>query len=343
MQLQSIMKLFEICKCYLRRNKFYKKHCQTHVNNLRYFTRSLRYYFREYSYKKDKDVIGNTLYFIIDPRIGHPGLADRLKAIVGSYFIAKQNGFEFKIIFEYPFNLNKYLDQNEVNWVANVSDLSYSLQNSRIIPYNGGGKIPHLPKKVKQYHIYSYIGYDILETNNIPNYQHLWGELFQSLFKPTKLLQDSLDLIPLKENEFIAVHIRFVNALEHFEDNEFNIISKEEKENLIRRCDDAITKIMISNPNNKVVVFSDSQIYLNHVKSMLDVIVLDGKIGHISFSNNEEAVLKTFIDFFTISKSSLAIRLLSPEIYATVFSYYAALSGLKRCDDYFLTKEVIKN
>ncbi|MEG2402743.1 MAG: hypothetical protein RSA66_08280 [Muribaculaceae bacterium] len=337
------MKLFEICKCYLRRNKFYKKHCQTHVNNLRYFTRSLRYYFREYSYKKDKDVIGNTLYFIIDPRICHPGLADRLKAIVGSYFIAKKNGFEFKIIFEHPFNLNKYLDQNEIDWVARASDLSYSLKNSRIIPYNGGGKVPHLSKKVKQYHIYSYIGYDILETNNIPNYQHLWGELFRSLFKPTKLLQDSLDLIPLKENEFIAVHIRFVNALEHFEDNEFNIISKEEKEDLIRRCDDAINKIMISNPNSKVVVFSDSQIYLNHAKSRLDVIVLDGKIGHISFSNNEEAVLKTFIDFFTISKSSFTIRLLAPEIYATVFSYYAAISGLKRCEDYFLTETVIKN
>lgn len=329
------MKLFELIKWYLRRNSFYTKHCQTSVNDARYFCRGIKYYYREYSLKLDKKVSGNTVYFIIDPNIHHPGLADRFKAIIGSYYIAKINGFNFKIIFKNPFLLEHYLVPNiSTNWIADFSDLSYSFQNSRIIAYNGGGKVPKLNKHIKQYHIYSYIGYDILETNKIPNYQEIWGTLFRELFKPSPILQEALSQITLTENEYISVHIRFVNALENFEENEFKVLSDEEKNNLISRCDSAIRNLISTSSGHRVVVFSDSQTYLNHVKETIpEAVVLSGNIKHISFNNNADAALKTFVDFSLISKSKIVYRFLSDEIYATVFSYYAALSNGKECKD----------
>ncbi|WP_455585080.1 hypothetical protein [Bacteroides sp.] len=270
----------------------------------------------------------------MDPSISHPGLADRFKAIVGSYYIAKLNGFEFKIIFEYPFKLSYYLDYVSDSWIANKKDLSYSLRNSRILAYNGGGRLPTLNKRVKQYHIYCYIGYDILETNKVQNYQELWGELFRELFKPTIILKQALNKIPLKENDFISVHLRFVNALEQFEKNQFNVLSNKMKEKLIQKCLNAVKKIIDQYPNKKVVIFSDSITFLNKVKKELPVIVLEGSVGHISFRNTEDVVLKTFVDFYTMSKSEKVIRILTKEIYATVFSYYAALAGGKKCEDF---------
>ena len=151
------MGYLEKIKYILRGSRYYRKYFQTTVNSLRYYFRDLHYYWQLYSFKKDREVSGNTLYFIIDPNIKHPGLVDRFKAIVGLFYVAKINGFDFKVIFNHPFKLEEYLSVNKYNWIANQSELSYSLQNVRLIPYNGSGKIPRLSKTIKQYHVYCYI------------------------------------------------------------------------------------------------------------------------------------------------------------------------------------------
>jgi hypothetical protein len=322
------MDIIERIKCYLRANKYYKKYLQTRVNDMRYNYRSCRYYIKHYSFGKDKEVTGNTLYFIIDPAIKHPGLADRYKAIIGCYYISKINGFDFKIIYETPFYLNDYLDVNDYNWLSTRDDLSYSLKNSKIIPYNGGGKIPRLNKSVRQYHVYSYIGYDILETNRIQDYKILWGTLYNSLFKPKDIIIQRMKETGFEKNKYIAVHLRFVNALEHFEGDQFNVVSERKKEELIWRCFTGIRTIINDNEGMPVIVFSDSSVFLNRVKD-LPVHVLDGQIGHISFNKEKDVTVKTFLDFYMISEARKVYVIHAPEMYATVYSYYAALVGYK--------------
>lgn len=332
------MELFEKAKYLLKGHKFYKKYCQTSINDWRYRIRSLKYYIRLYHWKPDKDIKGNTVFFIIDPAISHPGLSDRMKAIVGTYYIAKENGFDFKIIFDTPFLLPHYLENvsDKNNWIANWNELSYSLKNSRIFAYNGGGKIPTLNKNIKQYHVYSYIGYNILATNKIADFRKVWGDLFKQLFKPAPILADALNRIRLEENKFISLHFRFVNALEPFEENQFNFLSDMEKENLIQRCLKAIQSVTNQYPEKQIVVFSDSNLFLDRVKQELPVIVLEGKTGHISFKHAEDIILKTFVDFFVMARSEKVIRILSKEMYVSAFSYYAALSGQKECEDVWI-------
>ena len=55
----------------------------------------------------------NTFFFIIAPNIKHPGLADRMKAIINCYNIAKLNGCDFRIVFKIPFSLEDYLQPNK--------------------------------------------------------------------------------------------------------------------------------------------------------------------------------------------------------------------------------------
>jgi hypothetical protein len=281
-----------------------------------------------YSFKPDKTITGNTLFFIIDPAIKHPGLVDRFKAIVGCYFIAGQNGFDFKIIFETPFLLSDYLEVNQYNWIADRQALSYSLRNTRVIAYNGGGKIPRLKRSVKQYHVYSYIGYDILETNQIPAYRKRWGDLFNTLFKPQDFLLQRMGDTGFRKDAYNAVHIRFVNALEHFEKDHFNVLPDTQKESLIQRCLTCIRTIQAQNSDLPLLVFSDSLIFLNRVRE-LSLPVLDGPIGHISYHGGKEVVIKTFLDFYMIANARQIYVIQAPELYNSVYPCYAALIGYK--------------
>ena len=331
------MDLFERIKCVLRQNYFYKKYCQTRVNDCRYWVRNLKYYAALYSWKLDRKIEGHTVYFIIDPNISHPGLIDRLKAIVGTYYVAKQNGFDFKIIFTHPFLLNDYLDCTGQHWVASFDDLSYSLKNTRLLAYNGGGKVPKLNKNVKQYHVYCYIGYDILHENRIENGEQIWRELFETLFEPSPIVKQALQSYQNLQSEgYVAVHLRFVNALEQFEENQFNFLSLEQQEQLIQRCLAAIREIINRYPARRIVVFSDSTLFLNRVRKTLPVIVLDGEIGHVSFAATKDVVLKAFVDFHMMSKAEVIIRILGAEMYVSAFSYYAAVLGKIERIDYWL-------
>lgn len=63
---------------------------------------------------------------VFDPERGHPGLADRLKAVISTYNIAKKNHYRFKLYFETPFRQSDYLAP-QFNWEAHPADLEFSL------------------------------------------------------------------------------------------------------------------------------------------------------------------------------------------------------------------------
>jgi len=268
-----------------------------------------------------------TFFFIIDPDKKHHGLVDRLKAIVSCYYIAKQNGLDFKIIFDHPFPLAQYLKPNLHNWIADWNDLSYSIKNSKLISYNGV-KILKFNKK-KQYHLYNYCGYNIFETNHFPNAAELWGQLFQELFIPEMRLMQQMQSYKMAFKTYFVVHLRFVNALESFEPGHYNVLSSEQQEKLIRRCINSIQQITQQNGGKQTLVFSDSQRFLDIVRTILpDVMILDGKIGHISYADQkqlDDVVFKTFVDFYMMAQAKKIFAIHSPEMYNSVFSYYAAL------------------
>ncbi|MCQ5300354.1 hypothetical protein NE644_23625, partial [Blautia wexlerae] len=68
-----------------------------------------------------------------------------------------------------------------------------------------------------------------------------------------------------------------------------NSLTEDKRENLIQRCLKGIRLIIDQNKNKQIVVFSDSKVFLERVK-VLPVIVLDGKVGHISFTENTHEV-----------------------------------------------------
>lgn len=273
----------------------------------------------------------NTFYFVIDPQRHHPGLADRLKAIISTYNEAKLNGLEFKIIHKYPFKLEEYLNpsNNNSNWIGNIKELEYSFQYTRFINENTNWHLN--AKKGMQYHCYNYTGNILPEKFN--NSGEKWSTLFHELFTPSQELQQAILNTGLIEKTYIAVHLRFVNALDNFEEGLYNNIKNEiDKLNLIKRCHDGINRIIEYNKTegiSKVVVFSDSERFLKSVIGIPNIIVLPPThIGHISYNNSHNNIIKTFLDFFIISKATKVYRITAKEMYQkSCFALCAARVG----------------
>jgi hypothetical protein len=295
--------------------------------------RNIQYYLKNYQISLDKEVKGNTVFFIIDSKNEHPGLTDRLKPTIFISYIARLNDFGFKIIFDHPFLLSDFLNENEINWKATYEDLSFSVKNSRIIAYDGNKKIPLLDKRIKQYHIYIYNEGNLFLKNNILNWTILWGGIFNSLFKPSVSLTTEIKNTNFEKGNYIAVHFRFVNALDSFEQGYFNSLNHSDGEKLIERCLKMLFKLKEESEGREILIFSDSQRFIGIAKEN-GFSTLSGKIGHISFSGNDSNVaFKTFVDFYMMARASQVYRTHAPEMYKSAFCYYAALTGGKEAID----------
>lgn len=274
----------------------------------------------------------NTFYFVLDSKFKHhPGLADRLKAIAGCYYIAKSNGYNFKIV-DMLDNLPNYLVPSKVNWIAKPSELEYSILETKLIAYSASAYKHHsklTPNRQYQCHIYR--GDDLFFQNGL-EYEKKFYALFNELFKPSQLIEDALSSVALKPEEYCAIHVRFVNALEAFESSRYPTLPKDKAEDLVIRCIAALKKI-VQQETNPVVVFSDSSFFLERAKETGAIVLSTTNITHMSFDNSVAALSKMYLDFFLISRAAKVYRLQSKNLRPTNFSVYAALAGGKTIED----------
>jgi hypothetical protein len=280
---------------------------------------------------KSTNDMRKTVIFYIDPKRKYPGFVDILKAIIGCYYIAKENGYQFKIYFEKPFLLSKFLEpadpindwslsEKQINRI-NKLPISVGLLN-----YHGIGKIPKLHKEI--YQVRNFIGWNILQRNHIDNWCSLWNRLYNELFKPSNFLQSAINGLGVNENEYIAVHIRFVNALELSEpDYPQKPLGEKDKERLINSCIKKV-KAIETRENINAIVFSDSNLFL---KRSLDcnVSVLNGNVGHITYNHSDGVVLKMFLDLYAIARSKKVFSLRGTHLYASAFPLYGSVIGGK--------------
>lgn len=163
-----------------------------HYADAKYFYYNLRHARRlRWNGRYSKD----TFFFVIDPDIKHPGLADRIKAIVRSYNIAKQNGYSFRLIYKVPFRLEDYLNPNKVDWIADYKDLGDDLTHVKFFNETSWHKHDNKLKAGKEYDCFNYIG------NNLPDSfadtGNKWKDLFHDLFKPSVEITELCDsLLP---------------------------------------------------------------------------------------------------------------------------------------------------
>lgn len=262
-------------------------------------------------------------YMVFEPFRGHPGLADRLKAIISTYNIAKSNGYDFKIYFKTPFNLSDYLVP-KYNWECSLEDLEYSLRDTRLYREKSW-RVQYKLQPNKQYHCYLYCGN--LMPRVFPQTKYKWLNLFNELFTPSEKLQQAYKELNIPPHTYVSIHIRFVNALEHFEKTYFNnhLKTQEQRNALITRCKEGIKSIISADKTRTVYVFSDSKLFLETLNDLPVHTLSNTSIQHISSTKSDDATLKTFLDRYVMSQSQAIYRFRAPEIYS--ISHYALLAA----------------
>lgn len=273
----------------------------------------------------------DTMFFVIDPNIPHPGLADRIKAIIACYNQAKKNNLSFKIVFDIPFRLKDFLIPscpNTNDWRAEYSELEYSLCKTRFVDEERDWHLK--AQKGCQYHVYNYKGDIIPEVFSDTGYR--WTDLYNELFTPSEEIKQAIEATGLKPHSYIAIHLRFVNALENYEEGHYNGLKTEEaKRDLINRCRVGIQQIMENYPNDKVLIFSDSKRFISEVSDLGVITLPSDAVSHMCFNHSHAQIIKTFLDQIMISRAKVVYMITAPEMYrSSCFSLVGArIGGIK--------------
>ena len=275
------------------------------------------------------------LYFIIDDSDSFCGITDRLKTAVGLYWVALQNGVGFKFIHTAGFDIRDYLVPNKVEWSAELSDITKLPWKKKkldyIPPFNG---VPSL-KKNKTYICKRYIGKNIIEMLDVPEWQKVWRGLFNDLFAPSELVRKTVEDYDLPER-YAVVNARFINSLEQSENVDYNSpLPPEERRRLI---DSVLEKVALCQAGSEVpvIVYSDSETFLKAVSENGFRICDPTGTGNIMNQGVSDMVkLMTFVNFFHMARAEKIYSILNVEgfpancLYKTQYPRYAAILGDK--------------
>lgn len=276
-------------------------------------------------YRKKKTVV-----CMIDGKVPHGGLSDRLMGIVSTYKLCRELGLEFKIYFIHPFILSDYLDVNNVDWRIQSQDISYNPIDCNPVYIDSIGGFgekklqqkwlkKELLKNYRQIHVY---------TNAHFAMDCSYSYLFTELFRPVQRIKSELDY-HLQEigNSYMCVTLRFQQLLGDFNEGNFPILNQGEQSKLITKCIDKINYLRSIYPNNIFLITSDSMTFLKKVNELDFVYVIPGTLLHMDYSSDSawEAHKKAFVDFYMIANAKRIFLLRTDKMYKSHFPYSASL------------------
>lgn len=276
-----------------------------------------------FSFRKAKPII----IYDHDSRFNDNGLADKIRGMISTYAFTKATGRKFRINHIQPFRLEDFFVPNQTDWLLKDGELSYAWFNSWpviMLDFEKGERLPKYNGK-RQYHFYTNV--DLLPVvNDYYGTNYTFGQLFNELFKPSDYLLVSLKPYQDKiDKGYVSVSFRFMQLFGDFKDVRGNTLSDNEQEKLALKCLNFIEDIHIQNPDiPNVFVTSDSMKFMEYLYRLDYVISIPGEISHLGFSTSKEACLKTFIDYYLISKAKKAYLGYTGEMYKSNFARSAA-------------------
>ena len=272
--------------------------------------------------------------FMVDGRIPHGGMFDRLKGLITIYAISKALGKPFKLNWSYPFVLSKYLEPNEYDWLIDENQMNFGLLSYKNVIAYGEIDNPSRLYKKRSSETHFYYGYNCLDKVNAhfgTSYQ--WGELYRELFRPTSYLQRYLDQYQSEiGNNYIAIHTRFMNLLGDKTETAVNpeLNSENQKSVLVESAINSVKKISAQHSGLRILIASDSMIFIEEIKkAMPDVYIVPGTVKHIDTAGETDDLenIKMFTDYYLISCAQKVYSLWHNGMWKSAFPEYAARIG----------------
>lgn len=262
------------------------------------------------------------------------GIADRLRSIVTAYVVAKENNREYYIYHDKDFNLDEYLEPAGTDWRIRKKDIRRGLNNVAFLWFLQTW--PKLNPWRNEYHCYwasSLIDMGVLPSDIQAKYT--FSSAFWSLFKMSQklklMVKEAMEAAHLSENNYVAVHLRFMNFFEAVEERSTDsngTATKEEQENMLAAVNQTLHKIYNEHPLH-IVLFADSNRFLESAHPDFCTI-LPGTVGHVlCHSHNEAIISKAFVDLMVMAKAKTVISIVGKGIYGGGFAMTAASIGHK--------------
>ncbi len=117
-----------------------------------------------------------------------------------------------------------------------------------------------------------------------------------------------------------------------FADTTSAVLNDTEKEILVNKILEKLNEIHQQNEHTPIYVLSDSVVFLNIIKEKTNFKTLSGTPKHVDVKSSTSSIeehLKTFTDFYFMSKSEHVFLLKIDKMYNSGFSKYAAIIGDK--------------
>ena len=265
------------------------------------------------------------------------GLADRFKTFVNGYILAQENNRSFHIYHDKGFKLEQYLEPNEIDWRIKPADVCWGLNRVRLLWFDQFPLI--LKKKNKEYHGYALFADITPLLTEAQQKKYDFSKVFNTLFRPSaylkQLVDSAMEASQLCEDQFIAVHIRFLDFFEPVEKEATQASgTPQQQEQMIVNIHATLEQIHHESGSRDILLFSDSNRFLQSPHPSY-IKILPGTVGHISRNNGINSVTdKAFTDIYVMGKAMRIYRLLGEHIYAGGFAQIAARLAGKKCIDY---------
>lgn len=270
----------------------------------------------------------NEVICMIDGKVKHGGLSDRVNGIISCFDCALKSNRNFKIIFNSPFNLLDYLIPHKYDWIIDCETLIYG-NNSKPIFLRSlntnqererGLQLLSEFKKSndKQLHVYSNI-------NSVDPIRY--NQLFNILFKPSDQLNTILNNERAKiGGKYVSATFRFQQLLNDFKEGDYRVLPEVERGKLIEKCVKAIECLHQEFPDHKILVTSDSSTFLERIMKYPYTHIITGKMVHMEYTNNNDFSVhaKAFVDLYLISEAEIIHSVVVKPMYESGFPKLAS-------------------
>jgi hypothetical protein len=261
---------------------------------------------------------------MVDGKLLHGGLADRLYGIINAFAVCKIKNVPFKLHFVFPFDIRTFLIPNNYDWSIEKEDISYNILYSKVmVRIQEEGWFNEI-KFNKQVHFYCNTK-RLDSINECFGTNYTYNELFNELFKPSDSFQIKINNITnsILGNPYVGMHFRFRNSLGDFPERSHSALPEPDKVKLLNLTCHAIESYVIS--GNKIFITADSQFFLNYISHRFpNVYFIPGETILMDFEAPLSVHEKSFLDFFLLGYANKIVSLYGQGLYLSGFSAFAS-------------------
>lgn len=297
-------------------------------------------YLYRYSKFFKKNLSSKRIISMIDGRIRHGGLCDRLCGIVSTYIYCKENNIDFRLFFDYPYNIENYLIPNSYEWRISESEISFNPLYSKFVYISMFSHNNTEMRNYAKYRLRTKKKQSLVYTNMYYFRNSLeFRTNFNELFKPSLILQENIkrNLSLLGNGKYVSLTFRFQQLLGDFKEDGFKVLSsEEEKKNLIEKCLGVVRSLYMKEKCT-ILVTSESKTFLKKVKESFDfVYVVPGDVVHVDFVSKNDFIedvsqLKSFVDLYMIANADKVYLANFSPLYRSSFPVVGSWIYKKPC------------